>query len=163
MIPKLKELNSLSEIDKNTIFYNGLKNIQEAIKELRESNNKFRFVIFIDDLDRCSEHKILEILESIKIFLSLKGIIYVLGLSHDRIVELINKKYKTNNGEQYLKKIIQIPITLPKWINEDIIDLIEDLKGKGIINDKYKEIFNEENIKLISKKIIFFLFIILIF
>lgn len=91
MIPKLKELNSLSEIDKNTIFYNGLENIQEAIKELRESNNKFRFVIFIDDLDRCSEHKILEILESIKIFLSLKGIIYVLGLSHDRIVELINK------------------------------------------------------------------------
>ena len=91
----------------------------------------FRFVIFIDDLDRCSEDKVLEILESIKIFLSLEGIIYVLGISHDRVIELINKKYQTNNGEQYIKKIIQIPITLPKWNNQDIIDFVKDLQKKG--------------------------------
>jgi uncharacterized protein YjbI with pentapeptide repeats len=153
LIPKLKELNSLSEIDRNTIFYDGIENIQKAINELQTPDNPFRFVIFIDDLDRCSEDKILEILESIKIFLSLKGIIYVLGISHDRIIELINKKFQTNNGEQYIKKIIQIPITLPKWINQDIVDFITNLKKKGIINHKYQEVFNQENIELISEAI----------
>lgn len=121
LIPELRALKNLSDIDSNSIFYNGIRNIQKAINDLRNNNKEFRIVIFIDDLDRCSEDKILEILESIKIFLSLNGIIYVLGISHDRVVELINKKYQTNNGEQYLKKFIQIPLILTGWDEPEIV------------------------------------------
>ena len=37
LIPQLKE-KSISEIDKNSIFYNGIKNIQNAIDKVREKN-----------------------------------------------------------------------------------------------------------------------------
>ena len=47
-----------------------------------------------------------------KIFLSLNGIIYVLGISHDRVVDLITRKYGVERSDEYLKKFVQIPITL---------------------------------------------------
>jgi len=146
LIPQLKKL---SEIDSNSIFYNGIKNIQEAIDGLRLRKGGFKIIIFVDDLDRCSENKILQILESIKIFLSLNGIIYVLGISHDRVVELINKKYQTKNGEDYLKKFVQIPLTLTDWNAEEIEKLIDHLLEKDIIDDDYKPIIRE-NKKLIA-------------
>lgn len=46
---------------------------------------------------------------------------YVLGISQDRVVELINKKYQTKNGEEYLNKFVQIPLTITEW-NEDEIE-----------------------------------------
>ena len=68
-------------------------------------------------------------MESIKIFLGMEGFIYVLGLSHDIISKLIDIEYKESGvkGEQYIKKIIQIPITLPKWNNVDIERLVLNL------------------------------------
>ncbi|MGE5633895.1 MAG: P-loop NTPase fold protein [Deltaproteobacteria bacterium] len=79
-------------------------------------------VVFVDDLDRCSPKKTLEVLESIKIFLGMEGFIYVIGMSHDIVTKLIDIEYKESSvkGEHYIKKIIQIPITLPKWDNQDI-------------------------------------------
>jgi len=146
LIPQLKKL---SDIDSNSIFYNGIKNIQEGIDELRLKKGGFKIIIFVDDLDRCSEDKILEILESIKIFLSLNGIIYVLGISHDRVVELINKKYQTNNGEEYIKKFVQIPLTLTEWNAEEIEKLMDHLLENDVIHSDYKPII-EENKKLIA-------------
>jgi len=142
LIPQLQGLKKLSDIDSKSIFYNGIKNIQEAIYQIQEKKSGFRIVVFIDDLDRCSEDKILEVLESIKIFLSLNGIIYVLRISHDRVVELINKKYQTSNGEQYLKKFIQIPLILTEWNDQEIVNLIDHLL-KNNIHDDYKPIVDD--------------------
>ena len=63
--------------------------------------------------NRCSPKKTLEILESIKVFLGMDGFIYVIGMSHDIVSKLIEIEYDKSGvkGEQYIKKIIQIPIT----------------------------------------------------
>lgn len=52
----------------------------------------------------------------------MEGFIYVIGMSHDIVTKLIDIEYKESSvkGEHYIKKIIQIPITLPKWDNQDI-------------------------------------------
>jgi GTPase SAR1 family protein len=150
-----KEVNAkvelLVEVDRDTLYFDGFEDIRKEIIKIRKENLSFRIVVFIDDLDRCSPKKTLEVLESIKIFLGMEGFIYVLGLSHDIISKLIDLEYKESGvkGEQYIKKIIQIPITLPKWNNEDIIDLVLNLVEKGIINEDYQEKI-KENIDLIS-------------
>ena len=143
LIPQLQGLKKLSEADKNSIFYNGIDNIQEALNAIRSDNRSFRLIIFIDDLDRCSEGKVLQILESMKIFLSLDGIIYILGIDYDRIANLIGKKYKTSEGEEYLKKFIQIPILLTEWNQDEIVNLIDDFLENDIINKGYKQIIGE--------------------
>ena len=150
-----KEFNSkfelLTEIDKDTLYFDGFEDIKQEIQRIYQNKPNFKIVVFIDDLDRCSPVKTLEVLESIKVFLGMEGFIYILGLSHDIVSKLIDIEYEKSGikEEQYIKKMIQIPITLPKWNNNDIIELVRDLTKKGIIHDKYKDIVNK-NIDLIS-------------
>jgi hypothetical protein len=82
------------------------------------------------------------------------GFIYILGISHDVVSKLIDIEYEKSGvkGEQYIRKMIQIPITLPKWDNQDIIKLVRDFVNKGTIHINYKKDI-DENIDLISTAI----------
>ena len=144
----------LAEVDRDTLYFDGFDDIKKEISEIRRKNSAFRIVVFVDDLDRCSPTKTLEVLESIKVFLGMEGFIYIVGMSHDIVSKLIDIEYEKSGvkGEQYIKKMIQIPITLPKWDNEDIIELVKDFVKKGITHDKYKRDI-DENIDLISTAI----------
>jgi uncharacterized protein YjbI with pentapeptide repeats/GTPase SAR1 family protein len=148
-----KEFNSkvelLAEVDKDTLYFDGFEDIQNEIKDIRQENPAFRIVVFVDDLDRCSPKKTLEVLESIKVFLGMEGFVYVIGLSHDIVTKLIDIEYKeTVDGKQYIKKMIQIPITLPKWDNKDITKLIQDFKDKGLIHKDYRDMIEQECISI---------------
>ena len=150
-----KELNSkiqlIAELDRDTIYFDGFKEIKKEIKNLRVDNPAFRIVIFVDDLDKCSPGKAFEILEMIRVFHDIEGFIYVIGISHDMIVKLskVGNSESSIDGERYIKKLIQVPITLPKWSNQDIVRLVKDLIKKGMIHDKFKDVV-DKNIELIS-------------
>jgi len=66
-----------------------------------------RVIVFIDDLDRCSSKKAIEVLESVKVFLGIDGFVYIMGISHEKIAKLISAEYEKSGikGEQYIKKI----------------------------------------------------------
>jgi predicted KAP-like P-loop ATPase len=69
-------------------------------------------VVFVDDLDRCTPEKALEVLESIKAFFDIKGIVYVIGMDSASIDHIINQKYGKNSkikGIDYLDKIVRLP------------------------------------------------------
>ena len=150
-----KELNSkiqlIAELDRDTIYFDGLEEIKKEIRNLRLDNPAFRIIVFVDDLDKCSPKKAFEILELVRIFHDIEGFVYIIGISHDMIIKLSNiENEKTSiEGEHYIKKLIQIPITLPRWSNQDIVDLINNLIKKGMIHDKFREVI-EKNIDLIS-------------
>jgi uncharacterized protein YjbI with pentapeptide repeats len=80
----------------------------------------------------------------------MEGFVYVIGLSHDIITKLIDIEYKETGvkGEQYIKKIIQIPITLPKWDNKDISRLVKDFIDKKLIHEHYKDIIDIDLISI---------------
>jgi uncharacterized protein YjbI with pentapeptide repeats len=150
-----KELNSkiqlIAELDRDTIYFDGFKEIEKEIRNLRVDNPAFRIVIFVDDLDKCSPGKAFEILEMIRVFHDIEGFIYIIGISHDMIVKLskVGNSESSIDGERYIKKLIQVPITLPKWSNQDIVRLVKDLIKKGMIHDKFKDVV-DKNIELIS-------------
>jgi hypothetical protein len=70
--------------DKNFFYPQASGYLQRAMAKLREHDKKYRIVVFIDDLDRCTPEKALEILESIKSFFDIEGIIFVLALNYIR-------------------------------------------------------------------------------
>ena len=150
-----KELNSkiqlIAELDRDSIYFDGFREIKKEIKNLRENNPAFRIVIFADDLDKCPPGKAFEILEMIRVFHDIEGFIYVIGLSHDMIVKLskVGNSESSIDGEHYIKMLIQVPITLPKWSNQDIVRLVKDLINKDMIHDKFKDVV-DKNIELIS-------------
>ncbi len=130
-----KKIDYLNKLYQNSIYFDGLKKLKHQMEQLRKLEGKeYRVVIFIDDLDRCSPRKALEVLESINLFLSMHGFIFVLALSHKTVTQLITQAYKATGvkGEDYIKKIIQIPIKIPVWSEEKIITLIENQVKKNI-------------------------------
>jgi len=141
------KIEQLNELNRESIYFDGLKKIKTQMEEIRKSYGKdYRVVIFIDDLDRCSADKALEVLESIKLFLGMEGFIFVVGLSHKTVTKLITKAYSATGvkGEDYLKKIIQIPIKIPSWTEENIIDLIDN-KIKKNLHKEYTNFLSENS------------------
>ena len=128
----------------DTLYYSRFKQIEMALNEINKENN-LRIVVFIDDLDRCAPDKVLEVLESIKIFLGISGFIYVLGLNQNVIETCINNKYKdlNINGEDYVKKIIQIPFRIPEWRDNELKDYVNAITGN--LETPYKDLFSEFN------------------
>jgi uncharacterized protein YjbI with pentapeptide repeats len=150
-----KEFNSkiqlIAELDRDTVYFIGFEEIRKEIKNLRLDNPAFRIIVFVDDLDKCSPKKALEILEFIRVFHDIDGFICIIGISQDMMVKLsdIENNETSNEGEHYIKNLIQVPITLPKWGNQDIVKLVRDFIKKGMIHEKFKEVI-DKNIELIS-------------
>ena len=85
-----------------------------------------RFVVFIDDLDRCLPENALEVLESMKLFFDLEGFVFVVGLDRRVIERAVQLKYPAApvgpaggvetyiSGGEYVKKIFQVQFTAPR-------------------------------------------------
>ena len=144
---KIKYMNQLY---RDSVYYEGLDKIKAKMQSIREQGD-YRVVIFIDDLDRCSPTKALEVLESIKLFLDIEGFVFVIGLSHKTVTHLISQAYKTTGlkGEDYIKKIIQIPIKIPSWSRQSIVDLINTTITTRLNSDYTK--FLNQNSGMIAK------------
>lgn len=133
----------LSNIEKDGVYFDGVQRIEDEMKNILKKYPSTKVVIFIDDLDRCSPRTTVDIFESIKVFLGIEGFVYVLGLNHRTIIKLIQKAYEGTDidGERYLRKIIQVPITIPEWSVKDIELLIENLIEK--VDSNYSDIIAE--------------------
>ena len=106
-------------------LHKGINLIGNMLSAL-DNKNKVKLVVFIDDLDRCSPDTTMEVFESVKILLNMKGIIHVMGLSKETIDNLIKEKFKTQeiNSDEYVQKIIQLPIFIPDWKSKNIKSII---------------------------------------
>jgi len=151
-----EKMEYLNKLFKESLYFDGLEKIKRQIEKIREIYDKnYRVVVFIDDLDRCSPEKALEVLESIKLFLDIEGFVFVIGLSHKTVTQLISHAYSTTGikGEDYIKKIIQIPIKIPTWSKEGIVDLIEN-KISYELNEEYSK-FLHQNSNMVARVVDF--------
>ena len=140
---RMKELRGLSE-EYSSIYYEITKELQEAVDE-----KVFRIVVFVDDLDRCLPDKAVELLEAIKLFLDIEGYLFVIGVDREVVKKGISYRYrhfefkdeekKENviiSPEDYLDKMIQLPLELPVIERERKESFIKSLMGKS---DDFKE------------------------
>lgn len=76
---------------------------------------RVRFILFIDDLDRCLPNVAVGLLESIKNHLSVPGCIYILGINPAVIARGIRAKYAglEIGGREYLEKILNYSFSVP--------------------------------------------------
>jgi len=81
-------------------------------------------VVFIDDLDRCSSEKVIEIFETIKLFLNTPACTFVIGADPRKIEDAVGEVYKViedNRKRDFLEKIIQIPFVIPEQKIDDVV------------------------------------------
>ena len=112
-------------------------------------------MIFVDDLDRCTPERALEILESIKTFFDMEGIIFVIGIDPSTINPIIKTKYGKDSkidGMKYLQKIVQLPYTIPLWNPPRLSDTITNMmKETHLPNNVIEKVLETKMQELIIK------------
>jgi uncharacterized protein YjbI with pentapeptide repeats len=125
------------------------------IKEFRDGVGARRIIIFIDDLDRCLPEKALELLESIKTFFDMEGIVFVIGIDPSTIDPITQTKYGKDSkidGMKYLQKIVQLPYTMPLWNAGRLSDTITNMiKNTHLPNNVIEKVRDTKMQELIIK------------
>ena len=109
-----------------------------TVVDVATDNGKRTLVIFIDDLDRCSVGRAVEVMEAINLFLDQKHCVFVIGMDSRTVAASIEARYEKLKtlldadtpqglafGRRFLEKIIQINFRIPPANDSTFFSLIE--------------------------------------
>lgn len=122
----IKENYLKDEENINDSIVNNVRNFRNEFEETLQSDEIKRVVVLIDDLDRCQPERIIETLEVIKLFLSVKKTTFIIAADENVIQYAIKKNYPNIDGfnieldKEYIEKMIQVPIQIPELSSKDI-------------------------------------------
>jgi predicted KAP-like P-loop ATPase len=80
-------------------------------------------VLFIDNLDRCLPDVAIGTLEAIRLFLFIKGTAFVIAADEDMVRHSVSKHFgdiTSRHVNDYLDKVIQVPMRVPQVGAEDV-------------------------------------------
>ena len=80
-------------------------------------------VLFIDNLDRCLPDVAIGTLEAIRLFLFIKGSAFVIAADEDMVRHSVSKHFggiTSRHVNDYLDKVIQVPLRVPQVSAEDV-------------------------------------------
>ena len=87
------------------------------IMESKDLKALERVVVLVDDLDRSLPDTVVEILEAIKLFLSVKKMAFVIAADEENVANAIGRRLATTGqpitSRLYLEKIVQVPVRIP--------------------------------------------------
>ena len=92
-----------------------LNEFRSLLTELSQlDGTELPLVIILDELDRCRPTFALSLLEKVKHFFSVEGIVFVFVMNSDQMCACIHHIYGVSiNARQYLHKFIDVECTLP--------------------------------------------------
>jgi KAP family P-loop domain len=117
------------------IVDNELRALRDTLRdELSALNDQgVRAVFLIDDIDRCQPDQIIDLLESMKLFLDVPGVFTLMAISKELVDRGIAIKYQgfgfdqdgmIDLGDEYLEKMIQLPLYLLPLDGRSVRDLL---------------------------------------
>lgn len=96
-----------------------------------------RMYVFVDDLDRCLPEEAVGALEAVKLFLDLEGCVFILGMDRRVVEQGIAVRYAAYDAklgapvdpQQYLDKVVQLPVTLPPLSSGQVARFLSSIGG----------------------------------
>ena len=90
------------------------KSLEQTKDKINSRLGKFKgkLIIYIDDIDRLNDKEINQIFQLVKLLANFDNVIYVLSYDHNVVISALETSQK-NHSEEYLEKIIQLPISIP--------------------------------------------------
>jgi len=102
-----------------------------------------RIVLYIDDLDRCSPRQVVDVLQAVHLLLALELFVVVIGVDPRWVLRSLRSHYDVLHGtgatdtadpfdspatpENYLEKIINIPVVLPTMESGSLLRLLRSV------------------------------------
>jgi hypothetical protein len=108
----------------------------ESEEEFRDADGREvqtrRLVVFIDDLDRCSEAQAVRLLEGVKLYLQTRYCVFVFGLDGAAIRRAVERTLEgatPESAQEYLEKLFQATLHVP--VTRTLQPFIEDLSARA--------------------------------
>ncbi len=109
-----------------------------------------RIVLYIDDLDRCSAHQVVEVLEAVHLLLALELFVVVVGVDPRWLTRSLHSHYdgmlddspeagRLASPEDYLGKIINLPFVLPTMSEGSLRRLLRSLTDDRLLGPPGEE------------------------
>lgn len=87
-------------------------------------------IVIVDDIDRLTAGEIRQIFQLIKSVADFPNVAYVLAFDQDVVIDALEDEQGVRDGEQYLRKIVQLPLRIPSHEQGTLESLfIERLAG----------------------------------
>ena len=112
-----------SKIIKNQEDRDVIKQKEYVIKLLEEQSN--HILVVIDDIDRLTNEQIRYVFQLITSVANFPNTTYLLVFDKEIVANALSE-VQTGNGEEYLEKIIQMPIAVPQIQKEDLHKFLFD-------------------------------------
>ncbi|MDR8392245.1 KAP family NTPase [Aliifodinibius sp. S!AR15-10] len=107
-------------LENSTTLEKQKENINEELKKTGKKH-----VVFIDDIDRLDNKEIQLLFRIIKLTADFENVIYVLSFDPEMVAAALDEKYpgdENESGLNFLEKIIQVPLKLPKVRRTDLLN-----------------------------------------
>jgi KAP-like P-loop domain-containing protein len=99
-----------------------------------------RIVLYIDDLDRCDPEQVVDVLQAVHLLLALDLFVVVVGVDPRWLARSVGSHYRqlldehpATDGQatptDYLEKIFNIPMVLPRMSSDSLHDLLRSMTG----------------------------------
>ncbi len=115
--------------------------IYKWIEKLKCKPEYSKVIVVIDNLDRCDDENLLVTLNTIKNFLEHKKVIFILPVDEKGITAFLSQK--TDNADEYLRKIFHLIIRLKEFSNKELFEFTSR------INKAYDLDLNPSSIRII--------------
>jgi hypothetical protein len=114
------------------------KELKSNIVKILEENSKDKFIIIIDEVDRCKPTFAIELLENIKHLFDIEKIVFFIAVDRTQLAESIKAVYGSGfDSDTYLHRFFDIELHLPKSKLEDHFKIIinETLNNEHAFTD----------------------------
>lgn len=118
------------------------RDIEFLKARLGGKNRTPRVVVFVDDLDRCSDERVLETLQAINLLLNESGFYVFLGIDTEMIIKAIQRWYQAEAGDDsdtaarardYLDKILQLNVPLREPDQTQAVDYLASFFSRDAV------------------------------
>jgi len=100
---------------------------------IRRRHEDPKIVVFIDDLDRCSDATVMEVLQTINLILGESGLFVLLAVDTEKIHHAITNQYRNQGAGSadpsfagsYMRKIVQLSFYLPRSDPQERLALVD--------------------------------------
>ncbi len=135
----------------STLFTDAKSELNNETLFKEYSKNKLqRIVLYVDDLDRCPEERVVQVLEAVNLLMAFPLFVVVVGVDPRWVKNALLKKYKLQFGDSsvgtegakpieaanYLEKIFQIPFHLQQAEDKEVKSMLFNLTKSNI---KYED------------------------
>lgn len=118
-----------------------------------------RIILYIDDLDRCTEERVVEVLEAVNLLMAFPLFVVVMGVDPRWVKNALYKRHRLQFADvddeddvdlispsAYLEKIFQVPFNLKSASDTSVKNMLKKLAETEPVLPKFEAIEKSENI-----------------